>query len=782
MAANPPVVSGGNATLSNVLDALHRQGCKPVRTGANAFTAYCPVHEADGHGHRPSLSVAPGDSVDVVLHCHAGCAHAAILAALGIDPGKASEQRRRISNIYKYVDASGKLLFEKVRFEPKDFRILHRDASTGAELWKLPRGIEPPLYRLPAVTAAIASGEPVYLVEGEKDSDRLASAGLCATTSFSGAAADGQKPKWKDSYTAVLAGADVVLLPDNDEPGKAHMRHVAAALAGKAKKIRVLELPGLPEKGDVSDWLDAGHSVDELKALAVVAPPPADERQPDDGTPPLADNQSQSNDDAEIARLAALSPLAYDRERAAAAKRLGIRGETLDKLVKAGRGEPDKASNSGGSALEFPDLEPWPEEVDGGALLNALAASVKRHLALPEHAAAAIALWVANTWIVVNHGHVAPLLAVTSPEKRCGKSTLLGWLYRVVDKPLIAANITASAVFRTVDVCAPTLLIDEADSFLGETGDELRGILNSGHTRETAYVIRCCGDSSEPRRFSTWGCKAIALIGKLEGRYSTLADRSIEIQLRRKLPSEKLMKLRHSSESHFEELARQCRRFAKDHGAIIGKARPEIPDCLNDRAQDNWESLIAIADAAGGTWPRLARTVAVALSGGADTSGGDAGGSLGVQLLSDLRRFFDARNATAYPTEVLLRYLTSVEDSPWPTYYKGRPMTPRHLARLLHPYGILPKTIRVSATNTPKGYDVADFADAFGRYLPSNRHSDTSQSNRGFPANDASATDGDCGGYDDDDLASQTAGCGGVADEIGETGTAGGAKIYRELF
>ena len=109
-------------------------------------------------------------------------------------------------------------------------------------------------------------------------------------------------------------------------------------------------------------------------------------------------------------------------------------------------------------------------------------------------------------------------------------------------------------------------------------------------------------------------------------------------------------------------------------------------------------------------------------------------------------------------------------------------MTPRHLARLLHPYGILPKTIRVSATNTPKGYDVADFADAFGRYLPSNRHSDTSQSNRGFPANDASATDGDCGGYDDDGLASQEAGCGGVADEIGETGTAGGAKIYRELF
>ena len=117
---------------------------------------------------------------------------------------------------------------------------------------------------------AIAAGEPVYLVEGEKDADRLATAGLCATTNFEGAAKGSQKPKWRDSYTAVLVGADVVLVRDNDEPGRAHMRHVAAALAGKAL-VRWLELPKLPEKGDVSDWLDAGHTVDELKALAATA-------------------------------------------------------------------------------------------------------------------------------------------------------------------------------------------------------------------------------------------------------------------------------------------------------------------------------------------------------------------------------------------------------------------------------------------------------------------------------------------------------------------------------
>ncbi len=775
-------------TLSDVVDALARANCQPTSHGNDSYTARCPVHEADGSGHKPSISIARGDKVDVVMNCHAGCSRSAIMAALGIQStsGKAGSRRsagagsRRIVSTYPYHDASGRLVFEKVRYEPKDFRIRHHDAS-GAEVWQLPRGIEPPLYRLPAVKAAMASDEPIYLVEGEKDADRLAAAGLCATTNFDGAAAGGQKPKWRDSYTAALAGADVVLMPDNDEPGRAHMRHVAAALAGKAL-VHWLELPGLTAKGDVSDWLDAGHTIDELKRIAADATAPADEAQSADGEaappPPDADARN-SDDDAEIARLAALSPLAYDRQRTAAAKRLGIRGDTLDKLVKSARGEPDKDSGAGGSALEFPDVDPWPDKVDGAALLNELTASVKRHLSLPEHAAAAIALWTVSTYIVVDHGHVAPMLAVTSPEKRCGKTTLLDWLSRLVERPLNAANITASAIFRTVDVCKPTLLIDEADSFLGETGDELRGILNSGHSKTSAYVIRCCGDNAEPRRFSTWSCKAIALIGKLAGRYSTLADRSIEIQLRRKMPTERLMKLRHVHAGQFDELARRCARFALDHGAAIGKARPEIPDCLHDRAQDNWEPLLAIADVAAGVWPRLARTVAVALSGGAEDDAADD--SRGVQLLADLRRYFEGGNATSYPTETLLRYLHGINEAPWATFTKaGKPMTARHLATMLRPYKIIPRSVRVaetarvSATDTPKGYHVEDFADAFSRYLPSIRNNATSQSNSGDSPDSVSATDSDRGGYDDDGLASQQAGCGSVADKTDGTGTASG--------
>lgn len=750
--------TGNPAQLQDVVDALARANCKPRKNG-NGYTAFCPVHEADGHDHSPSLNFEAGKKADVVMKCHAGCDYHQIRAALGLEPAKLNGKRRRIDATYHYRDASGKAAFEKIRYEPKDFRIRHRDAS-GAEVWKLPSGVEPPLYRLPDIMKAIAQGEPVYLVEGEKDADRLAAAGLCATTNYDGAAKGNHKPKWRDSYTAALAGADVVLLPDNDEPGHAHMRHIAKQLAGVARSVRILELPELAAKGDVSDWLNAGHTIAELAELATTAP---------DGTTGHTDDATTApdDDDAVIARLAALDPLEYDRQRADAARKLGVRSETLDKAVKEERGEPDKASNGDGAALDFPDVEPWPERVDGAELLTDLTASVKRFMSLSAASAEALALWVLYSYIVVRHGHVAPMLAVTSPEKRCGKSTLLGWLYRLVDRPLLAANITAAAIFRTVDVHQPTLLIDEADSFLGESGDELRGILNSGHTRDTAYVIRCTGENSEPRKFCTWGAKAVALIGKLQGKYSTLADRSIEIQLRRKLPTERLTKLRHAEPDHFERLSRRCARFTADHGAAIGRARPDIPD-MNDRAMDNWEPLLAIADKAGGTWPQKARTVALSLSGKADK---EEIGGFGVQLLTDLRAHFEKHQTTrSFATNALLAHLNGLEESPWPTFAKGeKPMTARHLSRLLEPYGIGPHPTRINGTVT-KGYEVDHFADAFARYLDFIGYTVTTQSTSGFPPDSLSVTDPPCNRYATDHEASEQAACNRVTDRTALSG------------
>ena len=163
-------------------------------------------------------------------------------------------------------------------------------------------------------------------------------------------------------------------------------------------------------------------------------------------------------------------------------------------------------------------------------------------------------------------------------------------------KPLATSSVSAAALFRSIEKWTPTLLIDEADTFLKEN-HELRGVLNAGHTRELAYVLRCDGEQLEPKRFSVWSPKAIACIGKLQ---ETLSDRSIEIRLQRKTKAEETVPLRDTSPETFERLARQLMSWAMGNGGQIKAARPAFPAILNDRAADNWQPLLAIAETLGG--------------------------------------------------------------------------------------------------------------------------------------------------------------------------------------
>lgn len=170
--------------------------------------------------------------------------------------------RPRIVATYDYTDQHGEKLFQVVRMEPKTFR-QRRPKATGGWEWKgLSKTV---LYRLPEVIAAVADGRTVYVVEGEKAADRLASLGLVATCSPGGAG------KWKAEHTADLQGADVVILPDNDEPGRRHGQQVAAALDGFAAAVRILDLPGLPPKGDPFDWIEAGGTAARLVELVNAA-------------------------------------------------------------------------------------------------------------------------------------------------------------------------------------------------------------------------------------------------------------------------------------------------------------------------------------------------------------------------------------------------------------------------------------------------------------------------------------------------------------------------------
>jgi putative DNA primase/helicase len=221
-------------------------------------------------------------------------------------------------------------------------------------------------------------------------------------------------------------------------------------------------------------------------------------------------------------------------------------------------------------------------------------------------------------------GDISPLMVLVSPTKRCGKTSVLIVLYFLAPRSELSSNITGAALFRYIEDVRPTLPIDEADSFVKDN-EELRGILNSGHTKAAAHVIR--NVKHKPRRFSTWAPKAIATIGTLA---DTLADRAIVVQLQRKPPTATVARLCRRDSEEFAALRSQAARWAIDNFDVLVDPEPQLPNGLNDRASDNWRPLLAIADLAGGEWPEQARRAACLLSGETQDSKPSALNSCGI--------------------------------------------------------------------------------------------------------------------------------------------------------
>lgn len=260
-------MTGGASNGSSLQGVLaHLKG---VKGRGDAYVARCPAHD----DRTPSLSVSVGKDGRVLLNCHAGCAVESVLAAIGLEkrdlfpapegagvagPPKPSERPRLVAT-YDYHDEEGVLLFQSCRFEPKTFRQRKPDEK-GGWVWSL-NGARVVPYHLPAILKAVAQNRVVFVVEGEKDADLLAGLGYAATTNPMGAG------KWRDEFSAYFRGGRAIILPDNDEPGRAHAQSVAASLHAHGCTVRVVELPNLPEKGDVSDWFRDGHDDDELREL-----------------------------------------------------------------------------------------------------------------------------------------------------------------------------------------------------------------------------------------------------------------------------------------------------------------------------------------------------------------------------------------------------------------------------------------------------------------------------------------------------------------------------------
>lgn len=352
--------------------------------------------------------------------------------------------------------------------------------------------------------------------------------------------------------------------------------------------------------------------------------------------------------------------------------------------------------------------EAWLSAVDGMLLFEEIVDLFNDYLVLPEGAAFALAAWTIHTY-AHDLASVSPILAIISPDKRCGKTTLLTLLAELVYRPLLASNLSASSLFRLIEGERPTCLIDEADTFL--QGNEFQGLLNSGHTRAAARFIRSVsnGKDWQPRAFSTWAPKAVACIGTLP---ATVMDRSIIISMRRRGRGERRRKFSVLVEAtRLNELRRKALRWVLDNRAAIESTSPELPNHLHDRAADNWRPLAAVSAVMGAEVLRKVLTSAAQLSTEDDDIGATA-------LLEDVQRIFEERSLSRIPTAELLSDLTSREDRPWGDYEgRGREITPQGLAKLLRPFGIRPKKWR-EGTRTPWGY-VRDrlMEEAFDRYL-----------------------------------------------------------------
>jgi predicted P-loop ATPase len=258
-------------------EILEAAGLPPPPHGEDRFYTTCPKCSA-GRTKRNQKARCLGVTIDnkgVSWGCnHCGWTGGGYFEGTKANGQHRSQDRSPFSATYDYVDEAGAPLFQVCRSPDKQFPQRRPDGK-GGWVWGT-KDVRRVLYRLPEVIEAIASDQVVVVVEGEKDVDNLRAIGMRATCNPGGASEPGRAPKWRAEFSEPLRGADVVIIPDNDPAGRAHAAAIANMLAGVAKRIRILDLvphwPDISKGGDVSDWLQAGHTREELDALIEAAP------------------------------------------------------------------------------------------------------------------------------------------------------------------------------------------------------------------------------------------------------------------------------------------------------------------------------------------------------------------------------------------------------------------------------------------------------------------------------------------------------------------------------
>jgi hypothetical protein len=366
-------------------------------------------------------------------------------------------------------------------------------------------------------------------------------------------------------------------------------------------------------------------------------------------------------------------------------------------------------------------------EHDGAPLLDDVRTYLNRFVCYPsEHAAIAHTLWIAHAHLMPAW-ESTPRLAFLSAEPESGKTRCLEVTEPLVPRPINTMNSSANYLFRKTgsDEGQPTVLFDEIDTIFGPKAKEhedIRAFINSGHRRGAKFgrcVVR--GTIVETEEIESYAAVALAGLGWLP---DTILTRSIIIRMRRRLRGERVEPFRHRI--HTPEGAALCRRltgWARKVAADAEKARPVMPPSVEDRQADGWEPLLAVADLAGGEWPKLAREAAEALV----AVSRDTPVSLNLRLLGDLRTVFlnnlaAVAQATPHglPTKTILEELYALDEAPWHTVNRGEAYTPSQLASTLRDYEVRSENLRPhpNVRTQAKGYPIGPLADAWRRYLP----------------------------------------------------------------
>jgi hypothetical protein len=389
---------------------------------------------------------------------------------------------------------------------------------------------------------------------------------------------------------------------------------------------------------------------------------------------------------------------------------LGVRVSALEEgSSAAAEVAPDKRGR-----LEE-TIEPWPEPVDGAALLQKIFNQVHRFVVIDDNGYTVLCLHVllAYCWELFQK---LPILRIKSPVKRCGKSTVLDVIELLVSRPLLTVSLSPAALYRIIEKFHPYVMIDEADSF-GEDNDELRIIVNGGFERGRP-AIRVNKETLEPEFFDTFGPKVLASIGAL---HDTIEDRSIIIEMKRKPPGIDVEELCDADLTVFIEIRRQVMRWFLDNLERLKATKLPRPKALVDRAWNKWRPLLTIAHVVGDIWPAVCLQAAIAISGASDEER-----SIAVEVLIRIRAFFKDREqdvlagkkgAFGLTTDVL-SYLNLDKEAPWADWQKGdnKGLTSHKLGRILKPFKIKSDQTQIDNKHV-RGYWFEDFAETFQSYL-----------------------------------------------------------------